>query len=91
MVLFSCSVLPDSVTLWTVARQAPLSMEIFWARMLEWVTISFLRDFTCNLEFNLSHINALSTAHYYLFYCKDVEVQRSKESCLWSCKQIRGS
>ena len=29
------------VTLWTVARQAPLSMEILQARILEWVAISF--------------------------------------------------
>ena len=91
MLLFSCSIVSDSVTLWPAACQAPLSMGIFWARILEWVTISFPGDFTCNLEFNLSHINALSTDHYYLFYCEDVEVQRSEEYCLWSCKQIRGS
>ena len=29
-----------SVTPWTVARQVPLSMEIFQARMLEWVPMS---------------------------------------------------
>ena len=28
-------------TLWTVARQAPLSMGFFQARLLEWVVISF--------------------------------------------------
>ena len=27
------------VTLWTVARQAPLSMEILQARILEWVAM----------------------------------------------------
>ena len=31
------------VTLWTVAHQAPLSIEIFQARMLEWIAISFSR------------------------------------------------
>ena len=78
MLLFSCSIVANSATPWTVAHQARWSMGIFWARILEWVTISFPRDFTCNLEFNLSHINALSADHYYLFYCEDVEVQRMK-------------
>ena len=31
------------VTLWTVARQSPLSMRFFQARLLEWVAISFSR------------------------------------------------
>ena len=31
-------------TLWTVARQAPLSMGFFQARMLEWVAISSSGD-----------------------------------------------
>ena len=33
----------DSATPWTVAHQAPLSMEILQARVLEWVAISFSR------------------------------------------------
>ena len=42
--LFSCSVLSDSFsTSWTVALQAPLSMGILQARILEWVAISFSR------------------------------------------------
>ena len=36
---YSCEVVFDSVTLWTVSRQAPLSMGIFQARILEWVAI----------------------------------------------------
>ena len=32
------------VTLWTVARQAPLSIGILQARILEWVAISFSRE-----------------------------------------------
>ena len=32
------------VTLWTVAHQAPLSMGILQARILEWVVIPFSRD-----------------------------------------------
>ena len=34
----------NSVTPWTVARQAPLSMGILQARILEWVAISSSRD-----------------------------------------------
>ena len=52
--LFSCSVVSDSfVTPWTVARQAPLSVGFFMARIPEWVAISFSRgspqprDATC--------------------------------------------
>ena len=32
-----------SVTLWTVAHQAPLSMGILQAKILEWAAISFSR------------------------------------------------
>ena len=32
------------MTPWTVARQAPLSLGILQARMLEWVAISFSRE-----------------------------------------------
>ena len=35
------SVVSDSVTLWTMACQAPLSMGILQARILEWVAIWF--------------------------------------------------
>ena len=41
-----CSVLSHIqlfVTPWSVAHQAPLSMGIFQARILEWVAISFSR------------------------------------------------
>ena len=34
---------PNSATLWTAAHQAPLSMGILQARILEWVAISFSR------------------------------------------------
>ena len=37
----SGSVVPDCVTPWTVARQAPLSMGILQARILEWVAFPF--------------------------------------------------
>ena len=35
------SVVSDSVAPWTVARQAPQSIGIFQARILEWAAISF--------------------------------------------------
>ena len=41
LVAKSCRTL---VTPWTVARQAPLSMGIFQARILEWVAISFFME-----------------------------------------------
>ena len=36
MCVLSCLVISDSATLWTVAHQAPLSMGILQARILEW-------------------------------------------------------
>ena len=42
--MLSRSVMSDSATQWTVACQAPLSMGILQARILEWVAISFSRD-----------------------------------------------
>ena len=40
----NCSVMSDSfATLWTVAHQAPLSMGILHARILEWVAMPFSR------------------------------------------------
>ena len=41
--VLSLSGLLDSVTPWTASRQAPLSMGILQARVLEWVSISFSR------------------------------------------------
>ena len=42
LLLFSPSVVSDSfTTLWTVAHQAPLSMGVPQARILDWVAISF--------------------------------------------------
>ena len=42
MLMLSHSVVSDSVTPWTAARQAPLSM----ARILEWVAVPFSRGFS---------------------------------------------
>ena len=43
--VLSRSVVSDSATPWTVACQAPLSMRILWARILEWVAMPSSRDF----------------------------------------------
>ena len=46
--VLSCSVVWDSVTWWTAARQAPLSMGILQVRILEWVAYPFFRgSFQC--------------------------------------------
>ena len=42
-VALSCSVMSDSATPWTVAHQAPLSMGILQAKILEWVAMPFSR------------------------------------------------
>ena len=44
-VLSLVSVVSDSATLWTVARQDPLSIGIFQARILEWVAVPSSRGF----------------------------------------------
>ena len=38
--VLSCAVMSNSVIPWTVAHQAPMSMEILQARILGWVVIS---------------------------------------------------
>ena len=43
--VLSHSVMSDSATPWTVAHQAPLSMGILQASILEWVAMSSSRDF----------------------------------------------
>ena len=44
--MLSCSVFSDSANSWTVAHQAPLSMEILRARILEWVAVPWSRGFS---------------------------------------------
>ena len=41
--MLCCSVMSNSATSWTVAYQAPLSMGILQARILEWVAMSSSR------------------------------------------------
>ena len=42
-VVLNCSVVSDSWTPWTIARQAPLSMGILQIRIVEWVAMPFSR------------------------------------------------
>jgi len=48
--VLSHSVVSDFVTSWTVACQAPLSMGILQARILEWVTMSSSRESSQPME-----------------------------------------
>ena len=44
LMCLSCSVISDFATPWTVAPQAPLSMELSRQEILNWVDIPFSRD-----------------------------------------------
>ena len=44
--VLSCSVMSDPATPWTVACQAPLSMGILQARILEWVVMTSSRGYS---------------------------------------------
>ena len=46
--VLSHSVLSDCATLWTVARQVPLSTGILQAKILEWVAMPFSRGIILN-------------------------------------------
>ena len=42
--MLSCSVMSNFVTPWTAAHQAPLSMGILQARILEWVAMPSFKE-----------------------------------------------
>ena len=54
----SCSFLSDSVTPWTVACQAPLSMGILQARILEWVAMPSCRG--CSQPTELTQVSQMA-------------------------------
>ena len=63
-------VMSDSATLWTVARQAPLSMRFFQARVLEWITIPCYRVSSQprdELPSPASHVDSLPLSHLYIY------------------------
>ena len=60
--VLSCAVMSNSVIPWTIAHQAPISMEILQARILERVVISWPRDQT--------HVFCVScTGRRILYHC----------------------
>ena len=64
------------VTPWTVARQAPLSMGLFQARVLEWVAISFSRG--CSPSRDLTCVSCISRiSRQILYHCATWEGQNA--------------
>ena len=75
----SCSVVCDSVTPWTVAHQAPLSVGILQARILKWVAMpSSRRQSNTGIEPRSPDRPAAAAAE-------------SHQSCLTLCDPIDGS
>ena len=60
-------------TPWTVAHQAPLSMEICQARILEWVVISYSRG-SSQPEIEPASLAASCTGRWKLYHCTTWEV-----------------
>ena len=60
--VLSCSVMSDSATPWIVAYQAPLSMRILQAKILEWVAISFSRG--SSWPRNRTHISCIADGFF---------------------------
>ena len=85
-----CSVLSDS-TPWTVAHQAPLSMRVSQARILDWVAISFSRGSSQPRDQTpVSYISC--TGRQILYHCTtNSAAAKSLQSCLTLCDPIDGS
>ena len=60
------SVVSDSATPWTVARQAPLSMGILQARILEWGATSFSRG--SSRPRDLIHVSRIARWFFFFFF-----------------------
>ena len=82
------------VTLWTVARQAPLSMGFFQAILLEWVVISFSRG-SCQFggQTCVSFIGRRILCHWatweaqirdYIYLKQNVTYGREREKDRWN-------
>ena len=65
--------------LWTVAHQSPLSLEIFQARILEWVTLSSSRPK------NWTHLSCL--LHCSKFF-SDITIWEAPEIVLYTCTKL---
>ena len=102
LLLFSSSAVSDSVTPWTIACQASLSMGILQARVPGWVVISFSRGSSPGIEPAPPHQQAdsLPLSHlgnqYYIYtyiclYIVKVKVLMA-QWCLTLCNPMeRGS
>ena len=55
LAMLNCLVMSNSVMPWTAAHQAPLSMEILRARILEWVAMPSSRGSSQGLNPGLLH------------------------------------
>ena len=60
VIVLSHSVVSDSVTPWIIAHQAPLSMGILQARILEWVAILSSRDLPNPGIVSASHVSYIA-------------------------------
>ena len=77
----------DSVTQWTIARQAPLSMRFFQARILEWAVISFSRGSSQPRDWTRGLLHCRQTL-YRLSH--QGRFQRDKHKTLLEKKKKRG-
>ena len=69
---YSCPIVSDSTTLWTVAWQAPLSMAFFQARILESVVNSSSRG--SSPPRNQTHVSRVFCTSGWLFTCWAIQV-----------------
>ena len=65
--LCMCSVMSNSAPQWTVARQAPLSVGFFQARIMEWVAIFSSRG--SSLPTDWIHVSCVSWIGRQILYC----------------------
>ena len=75
--VLSLSVVSDSATLWTVARQDPLSIGIFQARILEWVAMPSFRGFFPTQGWN----PGLLHCRHILYHLSPQEAQEYQSWC----------
>ena len=76
--MLSCSVMSNFVTPWTAAHQAPLSMGILQARILEWVAMPSFKESSQPRDWTV--VSCIShTSRWILYYCATWEVQQTTD------------
>ena len=92
--VLSHSVMSDSETLWTVAHQAPLSMGIAQARMLEWIAMPYLQGIFPTQELNpglphsreiLYHLSHQGSPAY-IHVLMQIHTRMNIDQCLLVCE-----